>query len=208
VPLFTSLQNFAWAITLRFLNGIATGAFDSVSLNWSAESADHWHRGRIVGLTMGCAAFGASQAYFLVYGIGKDTRSEVVWRFPLAYQLVFVLLILGSFPFLPESPRWLIQNRFVHEAREILLALNADRGTPEEVKAQVESNLSQIERALSEEATVSSHTSYYDMLLKPGTVYSLPCRTWSAIFVQFATQAMIGAGVTSGYGTKIFAAGG
>jgi hypothetical protein len=208
VPLFASLQNFAWAITLRFLNGIATGAFDSVSLNWSAESADHRHRGRIVGLTMGCAAFGASQAYFLVYGIGKDTNSEVVWRFPIAYQLVFILLVLCSIPFLPESPRWLIRNDFVDESREILLALNADRGTPEEVKAQVESNLTQIQQALSEEATVSSHTSYYDMLFKRDTVYSLPRRTWSAIFVQFATQAMVGAGVASGYGMKIFGSGG
>ncbi|KAH8667705.1 major facilitator superfamily domain-containing protein [Ilyonectria robusta] len=101
IPIFAGLQNFAWALSLRFLNGLATGAFDAVGLNWSAESSASNHRGRAIGLHMCCAALGASQSYFL---------------------------------------------------------------------------------------TVR--------------------RTWSALFVQFATQAMVGVGVVSGYGIKIFQTGG
>ncbi|OIW28734.1 MFS general substrate transporter [Coniochaeta ligniaria NRRL 30616] len=101
IPIFACLQNFAWALALRFLNGLATGAFDSVGLNWAAEASDARTRGRSIGLQMCCAALGASQSYFLT-------------------------------------------------AR----------------------------------------------------------RTWSALFVQFATQAMVGVGVVTGYGIQIFQTGG
>ncbi|RDW76830.1 uncharacterized protein DSM5745_06822 [Aspergillus mulundensis] len=120
IPLFASLQNFGWALALRFLNGLATGSFDSVGLNWSAESIDPRMRGRAIGLQMCCAALRASQSYFLVYGISKGTNREILWRFRIAYQCVLILLVSGLVWILPESPRWLVRRGLIEEARGIL----------------------------------------------------------------------------------------
>ena len=43
------------------------------------------------------------------------------WRFPLAFQLIFPIVVMSVLPFLPESPRWLLlQDR--HE--EALLVIS------------------------------------------------------------------------------------
>ncbi|KAK7414952.1 hypothetical protein QQX98_006277 [Neonectria punicea] len=207
IPIFAALQNFAWALCLRFLNGLATGAFDAVGLNWSAESSASNHRGRAIGLHMCCAALGASQAYFLIYGIAKATDGEIVWRFPIAYQCFFVLLVLTLVWFLPESPRWLVRVGLAEEAREVLIAMQADRADAAEVAASVDDEVAAIQHALDQELANNSSATYFSMLFAKDE-YQTARRTWSALFVQFATQAMVGVGVVSGYGIKIFQTGG
>jgi hypothetical protein len=49
---------------------------------------------------------------------------EVAWRFPLAFQIVFALIIFGTILGLPESPRWLIMQGREEEAMEVLEAIN------------------------------------------------------------------------------------
>jgi hypothetical protein len=70
------------------------------------------HVGRLVG--QDADASGCCQAdyitvisYWLNYGV-SFANSDVVWRFPIAFQIVFALIIIGGMMFLPESPRWYI----------------------------------------------------------------------------------------------------
>ncbi|KAJ9209723.1 hypothetical protein DTO166G4_8674 [Paecilomyces variotii] len=208
IPIFASLQGFGWALALRFLNGLATGAFDSVGLNWSAESIEAKYRGRAIGIQMCCAALGASQSYFLVYGISKATNSEVLWRFPIAYQCFFVLLVCAIVWILPESPRWLVRVSLFDEARDVLLAMKGGSEVgPDDIAKTVDDDILTIRQALQEEILHSSSTTYLSMLFKKDK-YKTARRTWSALFVQFACQAMVGAGFVSGYGVKIFETGG
>jgi MFS family permease len=44
-------------------------------------------------------------------------------RFPLAFQLIFIIILFGIVPWLPESPRWLIAHGDVKQARKILADL-------------------------------------------------------------------------------------
>lgn len=54
-------------------------------------------------------------------------RSELAWRFPLGFQLFFVLIIYGTAFWLPESPRWLIMKHRNHEALDVMIALDDTR---------------------------------------------------------------------------------
>jgi len=58
-------------------------------------------------------------------------EKEVAWRFPLAFQILFAVVIFISILNLPESPRWLVMQGRDEEALEILEALNEkDRDDP------------------------------------------------------------------------------
>jgi hypothetical protein len=64
-------------------------------------------------------------AYWLGYGLRKNT-TDFRWRFPLAFQVVPVIILLLTVAFLPESPRWLISRGRRAEAVEILAKIRGD----------------------------------------------------------------------------------
>ena len=49
--------------------------------------------------------------------------SSFAWRWPVALQGIFILLILITLPFLPESPCWLVQRGRIEEATDVLARL-------------------------------------------------------------------------------------
>jgi hypothetical protein len=44
----------------------------------------------------------------------------ISWRIPLALQFIFIIILYCTVPWLPESPRWLVQKDRVAEAEQIL----------------------------------------------------------------------------------------
>ena len=49
----------------------------------------------------------------------KAEPSSFAWRWPIAFQGLFIIGILLFLPFLPESPRWLIQHERIEEATKV-----------------------------------------------------------------------------------------
>jgi len=75
---------------------------------------------------------GICLSYWLDFGFRFLEPSEISWRFPIAFQLIFGLIIIAFILELPESPRWLVMKGKEDEALSVLSALN-DRGSDDPV---------------------------------------------------------------------------
>ena len=67
--------------------------------------------------------------------------SSFAWRWPIAFQGVFLILILLALPFLPESPRWLVQHDRIEEAANVLARFEGEgigRDNPSVVRQREE----------------------------------------------------------------------
>ena len=51
---------------------------------------------------------GICTSYWVDFAFSFLEPSQITWRFPIAFQIVFALPILALIMPLPESPRWLI----------------------------------------------------------------------------------------------------
>lgn len=81
----------------------------------------------MVSLQPRCATFIPNPADSTT-GMSFTAPNQVAWRLPIAFQIVFALIICCTIMSLPESPRWLILKGREDEAIDVLAAL-ADTST-------------------------------------------------------------------------------
>lgn len=74
-------------------------------------------------------ALGFPISTFMGLASSQAEPSSFSWRWPIAFQGVFLVVILCMLPFLPESPRWLIQHDRVEEATEVFARLEGSSST-------------------------------------------------------------------------------
>jgi MFS family permease len=92
-------------------------------LTWrTAECSKTSNRGLLICIEGGIIAFGTLIAYWIDYGAsyGPD---DLVWRFPIAFQVIFAIFIIFPMIFLPESPRWLLSHQRVEDADRVISAI-------------------------------------------------------------------------------------
>lgn len=51
-------------------------------------------------------------------------KNSINWRFPIAFQVVFALIVMVLVTILPESPRWLIKKGRLDEAKQLISILD------------------------------------------------------------------------------------
>ena len=88
--------------------------YDSQSELCKAEN-----RGRLVTTEVLFTGLGVTVAYFFDYGM-SFIDGPFAWRFPIACQIIFAVIIAILIFGLPETPRWLIQQGRVDEAVEVM----------------------------------------------------------------------------------------
>ncbi|XDG04915.1 hypothetical protein ABKA04_004530 [Annulohypoxylon sp. FPYF3050] len=118
----------------RCITGIGNGINTSTVPTYQA---DHSHnRGKLICIEGGNVAIGTLIAYWIDYGCTYGPHA-FVWRFPIAFQCVFALVVICLMTQLPESPRWLLTKDRNEEAATVLAALNGERRDDPAVQTQV-----------------------------------------------------------------------
>ncbi|KAI5797097.1 putative transporter [Pyronema domesticum] len=113
-------MNIPWVLIARVINGIGTGILNSVVP--ATEVSDHTSRGNTIATEFTSNIFGVVIAYWLNYGLSfiDGGNSPIRWRFPIAFQILPLLGLIGAVFFFPESPRWLAKAGKMEEARYVL----------------------------------------------------------------------------------------
>lgn len=177
-------------ILFRILGGIGVGTASMTSPMYIAEISPARIRGRMVSVYQLAIVTGILVVYFVNYFIalqGADAWNiETGWRWMFASEALPAALFIVLLLFVPESPRWLIEEGHLEKARRILSRVAGSR--------HADSELGSIQRAIEEETTVS-----IGQLLKPGIRVVLIIGIALAILQQ-----VTGINVFLYYGTEIF----
>ncbi|KUI54464.1 Sugar transporter STL1 [Cytospora mali] len=121
----TSMWNatpFAQFIVGRIIMGVGNGINTSTIPTYQAECSRTTNRGLLICIEGGVIAFGTCVAYWIDYGASFGP-ADLTWRFPIAFQIIFALIISIPMFFLPESPRWLLTHERYEEAEIVIAAL-------------------------------------------------------------------------------------
>ncbi len=106
----------------RVITGIGNGMNTSTIPTYQAECSKTSNRGLLICIEGGVIAIGTMIAYWIDYGAHFGPQ-DLVWRFPIAFQIVFGIGIIWGMIYLPDSPRYLIAHDRVDEGTNVLAAL-------------------------------------------------------------------------------------
>lgn len=120
----------------RCITGIGNGINTSTVPTYQAECSAAHNRGKLICIEGGNVAVGTLIAYWIDYGCTYGPHA-FVWRFPIAFQIAFALVILVLMLRLPESPRWLLSHGRIDEANTVLAALADKHREHDEVQTQI-----------------------------------------------------------------------
>ncbi|CAM1504550.1 Fc.00g021410.m01.CDS01 [Cosmosporella sp. VM-42] len=106
----------------RIINGFGMGLTSSTCPVYQAECSKARIRGKlvVVGSLSNTAAFCLSN--WMNYGLYFQ-GDALQWRFPLAFQLIFPVVVTIALLFCPESPRWLLMKDRREEALSVIARL-------------------------------------------------------------------------------------
>ncbi|KAL2386448.1 hypothetical protein RJZ90_000585 [Blastomyces dermatitidis] len=131
----------------RIVTGIGNGINTSTVPTWQSETAKSHDRGKLIMIEGALITGGITFSYWVNYvralmiasiGFAWIGEHEVAWRFPLAFQITFAMIIFCSILNLPESPRWLVMKNRNEDALDILEALNQKPRDDPAIKAEFE----------------------------------------------------------------------
>ncbi|KAH6867690.1 general substrate transporter [Thelonectria olida] len=111
----SAAMNPSWTLGSRFVNGIETGILNGILSDYSS-------RGTFIAMEFTLNIFGVVVAFI------DNGESEIRWRFPIAFQILPLCLLLLSCWAFPESVRWLVKAGRNEEALYVLKRLRGIEG--------------------------------------------------------------------------------
>lgn len=175
-----TLAEFAAA---RLMGGFAVGAASVLAPLYIAEVAPAKKRGMLVALNQMTIVTGILLSYLVNWVLAFDARNG--WRWMFATAAVPAIIFFIALFFVPESPRWLVENNRSAEALRVLARVNGSIAGQQELK--------QIQEAVAEESGSMRE------LLQPG----LRRAFWIAVSLAILQQ-ITGINTVLFYGSIIF----
>lgn len=152
-------------IGCRFLIGFGLAFACMASPVLITELAFPTHRAPITGLYNTTWYLGSIVAAWVTYGTFR-IENTWSWRIPSLLQGVpSVIQMFLVFWLIPESPRWLVSNGRVEEARAILLRLhcNGDESDP-----LIDFEMHEITEGIRQDQEIAKTTTYRSLFATPG----------------------------------------
>ncbi|CAH0194900.1 sugar porter family MFS transporter [Peribacillus simplex] len=149
-------KGLLFMIVARILLGLAVGAASALVPAYMSEMAPARLRGRLSGINQTMIVSGMLLSYIVAYLL-KDLPGTMAWRLMLSLAAVPALILFIGVSRLPESPRFLIKNKKIDEARKVLGFIRSN-------KEQIDSEIIQIQETVKEEAKVNQKASWGTLL--------------------------------------------
>ena len=191
--------NMGMFLAGRCIAGVGSAVLACVVPIYQAEVSTPETRGAMVAVTGIMYAVGYALAGWLGFACYFiKPNSPIVtfsWRFPLAVQVLFPLIVLAGSPLFPFSPRWLLQQGRREEALEIVKRLHKTCDSVNDVKARQEFYL--MEKQVEFDQSITTRT-FEICRTKPNRR-----RLLVAFLLMFGNQ-FLGVYVLSNYGVIIY----
>ncbi|KAK4700129.1 hypothetical protein P7C70_g6123, partial [Phenoliferia sp. Uapishka_3] len=110
----------------RVITGVGNGMNTSTIPSWVAETSRSHNRGLLVCIEASMIATGTAIAYWVDFGL-SFIKTSINWRLPIALQIIFAAGLFFGATYLPESPRWLMQDGRHVEAQRVIAALAGEK---------------------------------------------------------------------------------
>lgn len=165
-----------YLIGVRILLGLAVGAASALVPAYMSEMAPARLRGRLSGINQTMIVSGMLLSYIVDFLL-KNLPETIAWRLMLSLAAVPALILFFGVLRLPESPRFLIKNNKIDEARKVLGYLRSK-------KEAIDSEVKQIQETASEEKKANQKASW-GTLFSPKYRYLVIAGVGVAAFQQF-----------------------
>ncbi|KAB8260959.1 general substrate transporter [Aspergillus pseudonomiae] len=129
---FTGKWEVGQFVIGRVVSGIGNGMNTATIPVWQSECSGAHNRGFLVCFEGAMIAGGTFIAYWVVFGL-SHAADTVQWRFPVALQIFFALIVAAGAVMLPDSPSWFVLRGFDKEACEVLGKLKGAAPDSDEV---------------------------------------------------------------------------
>jgi sugar porter (SP) family MFS transporter len=144
-------------IVARVLLGLAVGAASALVPAYMSEMAPARLRGRLSGINQTMIVSGMLLSYIVDFLL-KDLPETMAWRLMLGLAAIPAVILFFGMLRLPESPRFLIKNNKLDEARRVLSYIRVN-------KQEIDTEIKHIQDAAKEERKASQKASW-------GTLFS------------------------------------
>ncbi len=125
----------------RLIGGIGVGGASVVSPMYIAEISPAKLRGRLVAVAQLNIVLGMLLAYFSNYIINGLELGVIEWRWMFGVEAIPAALFFIFLFYTPRSPRWLIANNHVEEAKIVLDKCGTDSGNVEKAVEEIQKSL-------------------------------------------------------------------
>ncbi|KAI1827079.1 general substrate transporter [Xylaria intraflava] len=182
---------YAMMVLGRIISGVGTGLVSTTVPTYQSEVAPAGKRGKYVVLNHMGLLVGLAAGFWVGYAAtfwNLSAYGDISWRFSLGISLIPSFIFGAGLPFLPETPRWLIEKNHHDQALRSLYWLREGSFTNEQIHYE-------LSRIRSEAEEFKSLSSSWPTLFTDPNLFG---RLWRACVLLLMSR-MCGADMVSYY---------